>query len=295
MRRARGSRPWKTATLTAFAGTALIAILALSLPALAWDSRTHMVITGLAIDAMAQSPLKAAFERNRAQLEEHSVEPDTVLRPLYGKAEGRRHYIDLENFGPDATSKLKPDFHVMEAQYGAPLIDRTGTLPWAIEDEASALAAAERRGDCGEALRHAGYLAHYVGDASQPLHTTIHFDGYAGDAGVHARLEGATDRFVGEIAAMARGQVRAQQIDSVWTQVIAEIRSANGLVEQTITTDRTLVAQYGRRGDAYDNALIRREGAMIAAQVAQAASVLASIWIYEWNAAGAPSVCGAAH
>jgi hypothetical protein len=77
--------------------------------------------------------------------------------------------------------------------------------------------------------------------------------------------------------------------------VIAEIRGANGLVEQTIATDRTLVAQYGRRGDGYDGALIRREGAMIAAQVAQAASVLASIWLYEWNAAGAPSVCGATH
>ncbi len=144
-------------------------------PALCWDAHTHRLITRLAISASPTGPLKAHFVAEQVQLEEFSVEPDSVLRPMYGQAEGRRHYIDLENFGPDPFARLSPDFIMMEQKYGAALLDRSGTLPWAIEDEAQKMRSSWQAGDCAKMLRHAGYLAHYVGDASrfiQPDFTT---------------------------------------------------------------------------------------------------------------------------
>ena len=184
--------------LRKFAELALLTalfLIATRAPAPAWDSRTHELIARLAIDALPPGPQRTLFEQNAMQLQQLAIAPDTVLRPLYGQAEGRRHYIDLEDFGADPFARLVPDEAAMQSQVGAELLQRSGILPWAIEDEASQAAAAWRRGDCEEALRHAGYLAHYIGDASQPLHTTRFYDGPdPSDRGMHARIEAAVDR-----------------------------------------------------------------------------------------------------
>ncbi len=265
---------------------------ALAQPAWCWDSRTHELITRLAIAALPATPLKTGFERNTAQLEEYSIEPDTVLKHMYGEAEAHRHYIDLEYFGADPFANLNPDFNAMERRFGIRTLDRSGVLPWAIEAEAAATAGAMRAGDCAGLLRHAGYLAHYVGDASQPLHTTRFYDGFtAEDRGMHARLEWSVDHRVNEIEALASAQVRLQPIVSVWTPVIAELKESNALVQQVVTADRTARAEAGRSHAEYTRALMGIEQDMIIHQIADAASVLTSIWIYEADQAGTPSIC----
>ena len=270
----------------------VLMLAALAQPAWCWDSRTHQLITRLAIAALPATPLKTGFERNTAQLEEYSIEPDTVLKHMYGEAEAHRHYIDLEYFGADPFANLNPDFDMMERRFGIRTLDRSGVLPWAIEAEAAATAAAMRAGDCAGLLRHAGYLGHYVGDASQPLHTTRFYDGFtAEDRGMHARLEWSVDHRVNEIEALASAQVRLQPIVSVWTPVIAVLKESNALVQQVVTADRTARAEAGRSHAEYTRALMRIEQDMIVHQIADAASVLASIWIYEADQAGAPSVC----
>jgi hypothetical protein len=265
---------------------------ALAQPAWCWDSRTHELIIRLAIAALPAMPLKTGFERNTAQLEEYSIEPDTVLKEMYGAAEAHRHYIDLEYFGGDPFANLTPDFGTIERRFGVRTLDRSGVLPWAIEAEAAATAAALRVGDCAGLLRHDGYLAHYVGDASQPLHTTRFYDGFTGeDRGMHARLEWSVDHHVREIEALAAPQVRLQPIVSVWTLVIAELKESNALVQQVVTADRTARAEAGRSHAEYTRALMGIEQNMIVRQIADAASVLASIWTYEDEQAGAPSGC----
>ncbi|HJU27533.1 MAG TPA: hypothetical protein VJ718_00070, partial [Candidatus Binataceae bacterium] len=143
---------------------------------------------------------------------------------------------------------------------------------------------------CDAALYDAGILAHYVGDASQPLHTTKYYDGYTySDRGAHRRFEGAVDRDATGIEAAARPLVRVEQIDSVWDAAVAEIGRAHALAPEVIRSDRAARSQmaFGKR--AYESALMRADSAMVAKQVADAASVLASIWIYEWKRAGSPS------
>lgn len=261
----------------------------------AWDSRTHELITRLAIDALPPGTLKASFERDSAQLEEFSIEPDTVLRPLYGKAEGYRHYIDLEEFGDDPFAHLNPDKRAMDQSVGNETLQRSGILPWAIEDEASKTASAWRSGDCGEAIRHAGYLAHYIGDASQPLHTTKFYDGLTGaDRGMHARLEAAVDHRVREIEAASRGKVHPQRIDSVWAAVMAELQQSHPLIQQVVDADRATHAETGNDRPAYTRALMAREQDMVVRQIDDAASVLASVWMYEWSQADAPAACSRA-
>jgi Zinc dependent phospholipase C len=256
-----------------------------------WDSATHRLITRLAIESMPASALKTALVSNESALERFSVEPDTILRREYGEAEARHHYINLEWFGPHPFSVLNRDFEAMRRRFGDRTLARSGTLPWTIEATADSLPAAWRRGDCAAVLRTSGYLAHYVGDASQPLHSTIHYDGYRGDRGVHKRLERAVDESVTALGQQAQTEVRIEEIDDVWTPVISEIREAHELVGDVIRNDRAARDEGDFGGQRYRHDIIHAEGPMLAGQIARAASVLGSIWLYEWRRANSPAIC----
>jgi hypothetical protein len=273
-------------------GALAIALFTSATSARAWDSATHRAIARLAVEALPASPLKSALSHNEAALELHSVEPDSVLKKEYGKAEERRHYINIEWFGSDPWTALNPDLNKMRRRFTDRTMNRAGTLPWTIEAVSDQLASAWRGGDCDAVLRLSGYLAHYVGDASQPLHSTIHYDGYARDRGIHARIELAVDHALGGCQTAER-DVHVENINDVWTPVIAEIRDANGLVGEVIRADRAARDTGAYGGRDYEHAVMREDAAMFPHQVARAASVLASIWLYEWHRAGSPAACAA--
>jgi hypothetical protein len=90
---------------------------------------------------------------------------------------------------------------------------------------------------------------------------------------------------------MAAREVRIEDINEVWTPVIAEIRDANGLVGEVIRDDRAAREAGDYRGRDYPYAVMREDAAIFACQIARAASVLASIWLYEWHRAGSPAAC----
>ncbi len=272
----------------------LATVLACS-PVLAWDAGTHREIAYLAVQTLPPSPLKNLFVKNLSQLEYFSVQPD-VIRAKYGdESEKIRHYIDLEYYGTEPFDALVPDRNAMNRRFGASTLLRSGTLPWTIVDFSDALEQQWSRGDCNELLRLAGFLAHYVADASQPLHTTMHYDGYEGDRGVHARIEGAVDDEVRKLSLSVQGQAHLVEIDSVWQTAIAEIRDSNSHITELLKADRAARRQSSRSRSAYDDALMSRARPMIVGQIARAASVLASIWLYEWKRAGSPAGCAAAY
>ena len=105
---------------------------------------------------------------------------------------------------------------------------------------------------------------------------------------MHARLEGAADQSVSDIEQLARPQVHIEKIASAWAATIVELRHSNSLLTTVFDSDRAARAETDtKRGDEFDRALMRREMPMVAKQVAEAASVLASIWLYEWTQAEA--------
>jgi hypothetical protein len=247
------------------------------------------MVTRLAVGALAPGPLQQAFAANLANLEQMSVEPD-LLREAGDKAEGRRHYIDLEYYGSDPFAALNQSESAMVQKFGARRLMKSGTLPWTIESESDALASAWRDGDCRAVLKFAGYLSHYVADASQPLHTTIHYDGYPEDRGIHQRLERAADVDVAELEREAAPRVRVEDLEGVWTPVIAELRESSALVPRVIAADRA-ARSATRSSRQFERMLMQDERGWIVSQVAVAASVLASIWQFEWRRAGHPAIC----
>jgi hypothetical protein len=102
------------------------------------------------------------------------------------------HYIDLENV-PDAALEAPDRFTYLDALYKAGLerpVGDTGFLPYRILELYQRIVTEwrlwrserdpTRRGWIeSRILNDAGILGHYVTDASQPHHTTIHFNGWA--------------------------------------------------------------------------------------------------------------------
>lgn len=275
------------------AAATVASILLASTPAFAWDARTHREIARLAVDATPPSPLKDFFTANLLRLQYYSVQPD-VIRERYGdEDEAIRHYINLEYFGADPFAALTPDVAAMNKRFGAAKIRTAGTLPWTIVEFSNSLEQALARGDCAGALRAAGFLAHYVGDASQPLHTTVNYDGMAQDRGVHMRLERAVDYDIASLGEAARREAHPTAVESVWPVAIAEIRGANSHIGEVLASDRAARAGPRRSRAAFDNDLLSRERPMIVGQLASGASVLSSVWLYEWKQAGSPAHCTA--
>jgi zinc dependent phospholipase C len=282
----------KTKRFMAATGAAMVAAILARPDAYAWDSRIHEDIATLAVQALPPSPLADFFSANDSRIASHAVEPDTVLKDRYAEDEAIRHYIDIERFEPGEFDALIPDYGAMEQKYGQAMLKRSGTLPWAIEDEAEKLHQAWQSGDCKAVLTHAGYLAHYVGDASQPLHSTVHYDGYDQDKGIHDRIEKAADRDAKTIWRDTRG-VSPTEIVSVWSAAIDEIRDAHTHVDEVIKADRAARSSDGGNQDFYQTSITHQLQPLFEAQISRAASVLASIWLVEWKMAGSPATCSA--
>ena len=133
-----------------------------------------------------------------------------------------------------------------------------GFLPWRIAEmselltvewrlwRAAPAGSPERSFIERDLIRDSGILGHFVADASQPLHTTVSYNGwlfpnpngYANDCQIHSRFETefvshalSTEDLVPKLAAP---QLRADYFDTA----ITFIRQSNALVEKTYQLDK---------------------------------------------------------
>jgi hypothetical protein len=174
------------------------------------------------------------------------------------------HYIDLENV-PEA-ALLAPDrFVYLQALYAAGLEKPerdAGFLPfrivelhqrlvtewrlWRAERDPARRAWIEQR-----IVNDAGILGHYVTDASQPHHTTIHFNGWADgspnpegytlDRTFHARFESAfVDAWVSQtdVSRRVTGPPRSIMGSAVRPAVLEHVRSSHAEVPTLYRLDR---------------------------------------------------------
>ncbi len=171
--------------------------LAVAGAAAAWGADGHRMI-GRAAVAGLPSDMPAFFVDAAEQLTYLGPEPDRWRDDeltAMDEAWKYDHYIDLEAVPAGALDA--PDrFAYLAALYAAGIDEpeqSAGLLPYRILELYQRLAAgfARWREADTEAVRgwiqqriinDAGILGHYVADASNPHHTTIHFNGWADDA-----------------------------------------------------------------------------------------------------------------
>ena len=171
--------------------------LAVAGTALAWGAAGHGMIGRAAVEGLP-ADMPAFFISAGDRLSYLNPEPDRwrddELRAM-DQAWRYDHYIDLENVPAGALDA--PDrFGYLESVFEADLDDPvgdTGLLPYRILELYQRLVSgfarwrladhdAQRRWIEERILNDAGILGHYVADASNPHHTTIHYNGWSEDA-----------------------------------------------------------------------------------------------------------------
>jgi hypothetical protein len=162
----------------------------------AWGNGGHRLVNKLGASTLPESV--PAFLRSDAavnEIEYLGPEPDrwrSPAEPELNAAQAPEHFIDLEP--ADALGALphkRLDFEAKVYAAGE-RPEKIGLQPWEATEVWERLKAALReyrnltaakqdtRGVEAAALFYAGWLGHYVGDGSQPLHTTIQYNGWVG-------------------------------------------------------------------------------------------------------------------
>jgi S1/P1 Nuclease len=154
----------------------------------AWGAWGHKHINRAAVFALPDSMRK--FYYNHIDfITEGAVVPDLRRGLLNDKNESHRHYIDVEDFHAPISALPKTTKEAY-AKYDSAFLNKTGYLPWYIQNLMEKLTAAFKKRSKSEILFLSAELAHYVGDAHMPLHTASNFNGQLTDQkGVHALWE----------------------------------------------------------------------------------------------------------
>ncbi len=162
----------------------------------AWGNEGHRIINHLAVVNLP--PDIPSFLHSEAAINEIEYlgpEPDrwrSPAEPELNAAQAPEHFIDLEL--ADALGPLphrRFDFDALAFAAGQ-RPEKIGLQPWEATEVWERLKAALReyrhlsaahqdtRAAEQAAIFYAGWLGHYVGDASQPLHTTVQYNGWTG-------------------------------------------------------------------------------------------------------------------
>ena len=274
-----------------------------------WGADGHRMAARAAVRGLpAEAP--AFFRNAEERLAWLNPEPDRwrvrALREM-DQAWTYDHYIDLENIPAGSGAADAPHRYAFLRSLWAAGVDRperdVGLLPWRILELqqrltslwgrwAAARSAEERAFLEARILDDAGILGHYVTDASQPHHTTIHFDGWnAGrgaeapnpegfteERGFHGRFETAfVSAHVGELAVVRRVPSAARDLgdtarvrEAVW----AYLRDTHAQVE-------TLYRLEQRHGFDPSGTPAPEARAFAEARLAAGATMLRDLW---WTA-----------
>ncbi len=248
-----------------------------------------------------------------------------------GHASGPDHYIDIEelklyDLTPQTLPPLRYDFAaaIVKARLAYPKrfpaqetgkdADHTrelsGFLPWAITENFeklqsgfASLAALEKHGGTPEEIANArqnivyvmGVMGHFVGDASQPLHTTMHHHGWVGENPNHYTTsfrfhEWIDGGFLGKTGgidvkklsaknpAAATLTVATNDPNGIFKTSVNFIVAANKLVEPLYKLDRD-----GKLSPREDHGAEGR--AFLEGQIMKSGQFLGSLWLTAWQTA----------
>jgi hypothetical protein len=219
--------------------------------------------------------LKTAAAQN--EIEYLGPEPDrwrSPAEPELNYAQAPEHFIDLETADvvgtlPRRRSDFIGDLAVYRAahpdQAAVETPERVGLQPWQTEEVWQRLKAAFREYRANQAapagshahndvpsveaavLFYAGWLGHYVGDGSMPLHVSVKYNGWVGpnpngyttEHGIHSLFE-STFVAANIKAADVRPLLAPEHpIQDEWTDYLAYLRHSGTLVEKTYQIEKT--------------------------------------------------------
>ncbi|KAA9037285.1 S1/P1 Nuclease [Ginsengibacter hankyongi] len=213
----------------------------------AWGAWGHKHINSAAVFALPDSMRK--FYYNHIDfITEGAVVPDLRRALLNDKNESPRHYIDLQDFH-EPVSSLPKTTKEAYAKFDSASLNKAGILPWYIQNIMEKLTAAFKKRNKSEILFLSAELAHYVGDAHMPLHTSSNFNGQlTNQKGIHALWESEIPELFGNSYNFKTNS--AKYIPDVTAETWDIIIHTHSL-EDTLLSDEKKVRKSFNAGDMY--------------------------------------------
>ncbi len=282
----------------------IVLILLQSITAVAWGNEGHTAINRVAALKIPAS-MPPFLRRAVVEIAYLGPEPDRWRSPTefaLKNAQEPDHFIDLERvswldplppgryefyrklYDKRASTTDHPDDYLPERVGLQPYITMEvyGRLKAAFREYRQRLAAHQPTHAVQQAIIfYAGWLGHYVADGSQPLHTTIQYNGWVGpnpsayttQHTIHAQFESAyvaanitAKDFVGLVK-------NPERLDDPFVKYIAYLRTSNGLVENVYALEKA--GGFNGKGspDAFDFTTHR---------LAAGSQMLLSLWYTAW-------------
>ncbi len=170
---------------------ALVLTAGSSTPADAWGFTAHKFIMDRAITLLPPE-IRPFFEQYRTTVVEHAIDPDTY-RTMGFVEEPPRHFLDMDAYGPPPFTALPHDYDAAVAKFGKDVVLKNGVLPWRTHEIADRLRDAFKQTTPfarDDIKLFSAVITHYIGDAFQPFHAALNYDGQlTGQQGVHSRFE----------------------------------------------------------------------------------------------------------
>ncbi len=271
----------------------------------AWGSDGHHIINRLAASTLPSDvPAFLHSEAAVTEMEYLGPEPDrwrSRAEPELGNAQAPEHFLDMEPadaLGPLPRNRL--DFEALAFAHNQ-RPEKIGLQPWETNEVYQRLKAAFREYRRIAAAKqdthpveqaiifYSGWLGHYVGDGSQPLHTTISYDGwalpenpkgYSSAHGIHGKFESG---FVAANITPADVQKRMTEpraiSGDVFDTYVAYLRHSASLVEAVYSFEKA--GQFEKTGT-------EESRAFTAERIAAGASMLRDLIYTAWVESAKP-------
>ena len=276
---------------------ALAAPLLFSTPAEAWGEEGHRYINRVAAEHIPDDVppfLKAAA----ARLTFLGPEPDRwrdskELYKALGEVNGPDHFIDIDK--PEEFAALPNDRYQYAEWLRAHGKDPkdVGFLPYAILEGYQKVQvlfrmwrdpqhAAEREQIEQNIIYYAGVLGHYVADGSQPLHATIHYNGWSTSANpdnftrepLHGRFESDYVRAQIKPEDFTDLVKSGQRLNDPFAEIVNYLLESNRLAPQLYRMDK--VARWDGSNRNADSKKFVTE------RLAAASQMLVNLWYTAW-------------
>jgi hypothetical protein len=261
--------------------------------AFAWGAVAHRYVMRRAIELLPPE-IKAFFEHNRDELVLRVNDPD-LWRVVGFEDEPPNHQIDfgVDDYGAYPFTALPREYDAAVEKFGTATVRRHGLLPWRTMEEFGNLRrmfqgfARNQLYVQGNTVLFSAALAHYVQDATQPLHVHNNYDGQlSGQNGVHSRFESELfERFIDRLT-ITPGPRRS--ITSTRDDIFETVLASHQLVPQILAADRAAIAGKDTYDAEYFEKFLTGVRPVLEQQLSAAITITASVIASAWEQAGRP-------
>lgn len=268
-----------------------------------WGFLVHRTVNQLAVYKLPKK-MQPFFYENMDYIVKNSIRPDQ--RRNQDPTEATKHFIDLEYFGDSAAWKMPTNWNDAIAKFPKDSIIKYGHVPYWIITMKGKLTDAFRSGNADSILFYAADLAHYIGDANVPLHTSLNYDGQlTGQKGIHALWESVIPEL--ELDQFTLGDKhKAKYLKDPTAAIWTNIRHAHMLLTDMFNKERDVSKQFtdstkyrkqmrnGREVKYYTSAFAKAYSAALKPtindQLLRSANLIADFWYTSWVDAGEPDL-----